>query len=79
MEQVSLDNHPIKGLYFMVLGVPQVKCKIKIVIIQRNAISITFLQQILDFKLLLVFNWDNHFKLCIKKTTNKKPTKEDCA
>ncbi|XP_050258616.1 wax ester synthase/diacylglycerol acyltransferase 11-like isoform X1 [Quercus robur] len=23
MEQVSLDNHPIKGLYFMVLGVPQ--------------------------------------------------------
>ncbi|KAM3704181.1 hypothetical protein ACJW31_04G156100 [Castanea mollissima] len=23
VEQVSLDNHPIKGLYFMVLGVPQ--------------------------------------------------------
>ncbi|KAM4115552.1 hypothetical protein ACJW30_04G158100 [Castanea mollissima] len=24
VEQVSLDNHPIKGLYFMVLGVPQI-------------------------------------------------------
>ena len=25
LEQVSLDNHPIKGLYYVVFGIPQVK------------------------------------------------------
>ena len=29
--------------------------------------STTFSQQILGDKLLLVLNWANHFKLCIKK------------
>ena len=27
---------------------------------------------ILNDKLLLIFNWDNHFKLCIKKNQQKK-------
>ena len=33
--------------------------------------STTFSKQILDSKLLLIFNWDNHFKLCIKKKKNQ--------
>ena len=41
--------------------------------------TITFSQQIIGGKLLLGFNWDNHFKLCIKKTTNEKLTEENCA
>ena len=44
----------------------------------RDAISTIFSQQILGGKLLLVFNWNNHFKLCTKKTINKKSTKENC-
>ena len=31
-----------------------------------------FSQQILSGKLLLSFNWDNHFKLCIKKNNKQK-------
>ena len=37
--------------------------------------STTFSQQILNGKLLLVFNWDNHFKLCIKKNSKQKANK----
>ena len=37
---------------------------------------ITFSQQILVSKLLLVLNYDHHLKLCIKKK-NKKPAQED--
>ena len=25
VEQVALDNHPIKGFYFMIVGAPQVR------------------------------------------------------
>ena len=43
-----------------------------IILFQSNASSTTFSQQILCGKLLLVFNWDNHFKLCIKKKKQNK-------
>ena len=33
---------------------------------------------ILNGKFLLIFNWDNHFKLCIKKK-KKQPIEENCA
>ena len=33
--------------------------------------SITFSQQIIGAKLLLGFNWDNNFKLSIKKKKKK--------
>ena len=46
-----------------------------IILFKSNAISTIFSQQILSGKLLLVFNWDNHFKLCIKKNNKQKTNK----
>ena len=42
-----------------------------VILFLSNVTSTIFSQQILGGKLLLVFNWDNHFKLCIKKTKEK--------
>ena len=47
-----------------------------IILFQSNATSTIFSQRILSSKLLLVFNWDNHFKLHIK-TKNKKTTEKN--
>ena len=47
-----------------------------IILFQSNATSTIFSQKILSSKLLLVFNWDNHFKLHIKKK-NKKTTEKN--
>ena len=46
-----------------------------IILFQSNATSTIFSQKILSSKLLLVFNWDNHFKLHIKKKTKKQQKK----
>ena len=47
-----------------------------VILFLSNATSTIFSQQILGGKLLLDFNWNNHFKLCIKRI--KKLTEENC-
>ena len=47
-----------------------------IILFQINVRSTIFSQQILSGKLLLVFNWDNHFKLYIKTKKQKNNRKK---